>query len=388
MRFKLHASIIPFAITFILLLNVLVVFTNVTAKAETGGSPSEALLGAGAKWAANGGTRALFVDSYDNWVIHGNTDGVGWVWWGIDTMAKEKWSIYNALSQAGLCVTFAGDIPQNLSGYNVVVIASYFACVPRDSAVIRNYIAGGGGVTLLAGVPEYLRCYIKGTGGYGIPTDPLSVNNSEWLGFTGYENTGGLATLVIDHPFGTDYIFGDEMSNGSGRSAAAVTGANGTVIAMWQSGQVFACSHQFGLGRLYYQAGLNESLSGLDAPRSLTATPKDGSIVLTWNAPSNNGGNAVDYYLIYLNGTEIKQAVGNSMIITGLTNGQSYTFAIAAHNSTGISPQSKSVSSTPIDAPIGADNSNDMGTVLIVIIVAAIVMAFILMAMTIRGRRT
>ena len=227
-------------------------------------SPSEVLLGAGTSWAAHGGNQALYIDYYDNWAIHSNMDGVGWAWNNPESMLKEKWSVFNSLRQAGLNVTFAGDIPQNISSYDVVVIFAYFACEPGHSAQIRSYIANGGGVVLYAGVPEYFRCYTKGTGGYGIPTDSLSINNPDWLGFTGYENTGGVATISIDYPFGTFLRSGDVLANGTGQSSASVIGANGTIIATWQTGQVFACSHEFGLGRLYYQAGFigtqNQSL--------------------------------------------------------------------------------------------------------------------------------
>jgi len=222
-------------------------------------SPSEVLLGAGTSWAGHGGNQALYIDYYDNWAIHSNTDGVSWAWNNPESMLKEKWSVFNSLRQAGLNVTFAGDIPQNISGYDVLVIFAYFACEPIHSAQIRDYIANGGGVVLYAGVPEYFRCYIKGTGGYGIPTDPLSINNPDWLGFTGYENTGGVATISIDHPFGTNLRSGEVLINGTGHSSASVTGTNGTIIATWQSGQAFACSHEFGLGRLYYQAGFIET---------------------------------------------------------------------------------------------------------------------------------
>ena len=36
------------------------------------------LLCSGAKWAAGNGSRALFVDWYDNWLAHHLTDGANW----------------------------------------------------------------------------------------------------------------------------------------------------------------------------------------------------------------------------------------------------------------------------------------------------------------------
>jgi hypothetical protein len=221
-------------------------------------SSSEILLRAGTNWTANGGHRALFVDTYDNWIMHGNSDGVGWAWpsmYTLSGMIKEKWNVANALQRAGLSVEFSGDIPQNMSDYDTVVIFAYWACAPRDSALIRNYIENGGGVVLFAGVPEYLRCNIIGqTGGFWTPTDPLSVDNPDWLGFTGYMNSGGNAILAIDHPFGTDLMRGDLLIHTDTYSSASVTGVSGTIIAEWGLGETFACSQEFGAGRLYYQA--------------------------------------------------------------------------------------------------------------------------------------
>jgi len=361
--------------------------------AQPVGSPSEDLLGAGAKWAANGGARALYIDSYDTWKIHNGTDGASWSWWSLSVMQTERSSIYCSLSEAGLNVTLAGDIPKDLSGYDVVVIASYFACTPIDSAMIRNYIAGGGGVVLFAGVPEYLRAYIKGSGGYGIPTDPLSVNNPDWLGFSGYENTGGTATFAQDHPFGTVFVSGDQVLSADGISAAAVTGANGSIIATWQSGPVFACTHEFGQGRLYYQAGLESNLTGKIAPYALCAAPNNAGVTLTWQAPTFSQGAGIDYYVIYQDGVDIAHAKTNSTTVGGLTNGHSYSFAVAAHSTTGIGPLSESAVAIPngtLSEPLSnSDHGLDFLTIgLIVFSTALCTMAIMIVAMYVWRKRS
>jgi hypothetical protein len=353
-------------IVFLLISTGFLMLGTSQASAQPSGSPSEVLLGSGAKWAANGGTQALYVDSYDTWVSHSGTDGVYWSWWPLDTRLTEKSSISGALSEAGLNVTVAGDIPLDLSRYDVVVIASVFACTPSDSIIIRNYIAGGGGVVLYAGVPEYFRSYIKGNGGYGNPTDPLSVNNSDWLGFTGYVNTGGQATITLDRPFGTEFISGDQVIDNNGQGNAAVTGANGSIIAMWQYGNVFACSHEFGQGRLYYQAGLDYTLTEKIAPYSLSATPKDTSVALTWKVPTPVQGTPVDYYVIYQDGVDIAHVNDNAVVVGGLTNGHSYSFAVAAHNTSGIGPLSENATATPNPippAPLGLTLVSSMNSV-------------------------
>ncbi len=75
-------------------------------------------------------------------------------------------------------------------------------------------------------------------------------------------------------------------------------------------------------------------------PLRLAATPGSGQASLSWSAPSSNGGVAIDYYIVYQNGTDVRHPAVTSVTITGLTNGQSYGFTVAAHNSVGIGPLS------------------------------------------------
>ena len=79
------------------------------------------------------------------------------------------------------------------------------------------------------------------------------------------------------------------------------------------------------------------------APTSLTGTPGDGQASLTWASPSNNGGSSItDYVVEYSsdNGstwTAFSHTASSaaSIIVTGLTNGTSYKFRVAASNSAG-----------------------------------------------------
>ena len=84
------------------------------------------------------------------------------------------------------------------------------------------------------------------------------------------------------------------------------------------------------------------------APTDLSATPKSGQVSLSWSAPSSNGGGSIDHYIVYQNGTEIAQPTSTDAVVSGLTNGVSYTFTVAAHNAAGKGSQSSSVSATPV----------------------------------------
>src|SRR5438093_9923924 len=93
------------------------------------------------------------------------------------------------------------------------------------------------------------------------------------------------------------------------------------------------------------------------APLNLQATGGTGKIILTWQAPSSNGGSAITGYKIYRStssGTETGYvSLGNvtSYTNTGLTNGITYFYKVRAVNSVGISPLSNETSATPIGTP-------------------------------------
>jgi hypothetical protein len=124
--------------------------------------PSLTLLAGGAKWAAGqNGNSTLFIDWEDNYLAHGTTDGINWTWPSETDMINDTDSIAYALNQSGLDVHLAGDLPDSLAGYNLLVISAYYAVEPKDLAMVQDFIANGGGVVLLSGVPEYFRTYCK-----------------------------------------------------------------------------------------------------------------------------------------------------------------------------------------------------------------------------------
>jgi hypothetical protein len=103
-----------------------------------------------------------------------------------------------------------------------------------------------------------------------------------------------------------------------------------------------------------------------DTPTDLIATPRNGQVSLGWSAPSSNGGAAIDYYVVYQNGTDIAHPTSTSKVITGLLNGVSYRFNVSAHNIAGTGSQSFGVSATPIaltTIPTVPDSPTDLSAI-------------------------
>jgi len=96
--------------------------------------------------------------------------------------------------------------------------------------------------------------------------------------------------------------------------------------------------------------------SGPSAPSApvLTALPGNGQVSLTWTTPGD-GGSAITGYNVYRStstGTEtLYRSLGvvTSFTDTGLTNGTTYYYKVAAVNAVGVGAQSNEASATPMN---------------------------------------
>jgi hypothetical protein len=225
------------------------------APANTSFMPTHHLLCGGARWASPEGKTALYVNWKDNYAAHNSTDGANWEW--ISEKGREKWTtaVTVVLEQAGFEVTLAGDIPENLSDYDLVVLYAYYAAEPIHAPLIRDYVFNGGNVILLSGTIAYFADYSKTL---SLTTDLTSIQ--EWAGCSLYSNAGGTVNPAFDNPLGTSFSTSDILFSNEiwWHAAASSLNEDSQPIAYWDSGTVFAYTYEYGDGRVYYQALVNQ----------------------------------------------------------------------------------------------------------------------------------
>ncbi len=194
------------------------------------------------------------------------------------------------------------------------------------------------------------------------------TGNGDWRQFT--LHTSG-SVKVVANPTGTARRV--ELSDGFSDpiSASACPADRNDRLALTTIGRniIYLAGCAVGKGTLELRRGADNSLihtyeldikAGVPGqPRNLSATPGDGRLTLTWDAPANDGGAAITGYRLrykrdgattYLNFKRLGADV-RSHTITGLTNRKDYTVQVWAVNSAGAGDKATLSGIAPAVAP-------------------------------------
>ena len=90
-----------------------------------------------------------------------------------------------------------------------------------------------------------------------------------------------------------------------------------------------------------------------DVPENLMVVGGDGEVVLSWDAPENDGGSEITHYEYRIDGRNPWISINSTQTthtVTGLVNGTAYTFQVRAVNKIGKSRASQKTEATP-EAP-------------------------------------
>jgi protocatechuate 3,4-dioxygenase beta subunit len=166
----------------------------------------------------------------------------------------------------------------------------------------------------------------------------------------------------------TDYVI---QRSTSGVAWATVDDGVSTTRSVTVSGLTNGTTYQFrvaasnaaGAGAWANTTGTPRTVPS--APQSLTATVApsggvgSGQVRLSWDAPASAGGAALTSYVIeqsldgnsWVGVDDTVDPAATSFTVSGLTNGTTYQFRVAASNAAGVSAYSSPVSVTPLGMP-------------------------------------
>ena len=159
-------------------------------------------------------------------------------------------------------------------------------------------------------------------------TAPTDDGGDPIIGYTATANPGGASCnsattscSVAGLANGTSYTFTVTASNGAGASIASASTAAVTPRTV------------------------------PDAPGGVTATGGNSQATVSWGAPGNGGDPITGYTATADPGGATCTTAGTSCTVSGLTNGQAYTFSVTATNGVGTGPASTPSASVTPSAP-------------------------------------
>ena len=212
---------------------------------------------------------------------------------------------------------------------------------------------GSGSIRITASILDSAGCYNQASGsaiqdgGYNVESD-----DSCGLGAKSRVNSSaiGLATtLAANESQGPE-----TLAIGPGSSAFEEVPSSACTVRRDERGR-----HRPGyFGRSSCDAGAYEFQTSLpSAPRHLRARPENGSISLTWGAPTSTGGLRISGYRVFCSSTRPVSTRGTptakvtasttSAKAGGLKNGTRYYCVVIAVNAEGDSPASSMIAATP-----------------------------------------
>jgi titin len=181
---------------------------------------------------------------------------------------------------------------------------------------------------------------------YGVPGTPSGVSASGGDGqatvswFTPSSNGSSINGYVVT-PYIGSVAQSDRTFNSTSTSQTITGLTNGT-----QYSFRVAARNAAGIGAQSAASNVVTPAGLPGAPSIGTAVAGDTQVTLNWSAPNNNGGSTVSGYVVtpYIGSTaqpsKTFDSSATSQLITGLNNGTSYTFRVAAKNAIGTGPQS------------------------------------------------
>ena len=189
-----------------------------------------------------------------------------------------------------------------------------------------------------------------------------SGNGQVTLSWNAPENTGGAAIVRYEYRWGeSDGEFSGWMRVDPGSRVATVSnltndreyvfevrGANALGYGPLETVRATPSPSTGGGGGSPGGGGPRQTVPS--APRNLLANGRDGQVMLSWDAPENDGGSEITDHEYRIDGRESWISIDSNRTthtVTGLANGTAYAFQVRAVNAAGNSAPSNRTKATP-----------------------------------------
>ncbi len=217
--------------------------------------------------------------------------------------------------------------PINVDAGGSVVITADFRSGAATNAVLEGLFLGGAGEAVPP--PPTGLAATPGNGQVGLTwSAPASDGGSPITSYTATASPGG---------------------------ASCTTASLGCTVSGLTNGQTYSFTvvATNGVGDSLPSGSVNASpvapATVPGAPTGLAATPGNGQVGLTWSAPASDGGSPITSYTATASpGGASCTTASLGCTVSGLTNGQTYSFTVVATNGVGDSLPSGSVNASPV----------------------------------------
>jgi len=182
----------------------------------------------------------------------------------------------------------------------------------------------------------------------GLPTNVTVVSGNDALTITWLPptNTGaGPITGYSLRPIGGHYC-------SPGGSIGTFKATTCTVTGL-RNGRTYAVAVKAfnAYGASVYTTAISEMAGLPGAPTGVSGTPGNASATVTWVAAAGNGSPITGYTVTSSPGGQTCTSSGLSCTVSGLTNGQSYTFTVSATNKIALTKSTSIYATGPASAP-------------------------------------
>jgi alpha-tubulin suppressor-like RCC1 family protein len=230
-----------------------------------------------------------------------------------------------------------------------------FTAVPMPSGKTPLWFAIGYFYTLM--VTTDGKVYTTGGNDYG----QLAINNTsrqaDWVQVTSLK--AGRTPIAVYASSNSSYVIYDDGSVQSAGYNTTKELGDGTTTQRNVFTNILSIS-----GQTVYSTTTTGLGSAPGAPTITNAVGGNGQVVVSFNAPANDGGSTITSYTVTASpGGATASGASSPITVTGLTNGTGYTFTVTATNSSGTSSASSASSTVTPSIAVSDLNTGNISKV-------------------------